>query len=55
MKQITQIFVEGESSTLNENLKNKINCYNKHILEANRLMVKLLREVFNLFVIHKIS
>ena len=38
-----------------QNFLNEINYYNKHIPEANRLMKKLTREVFNLFFIYKIS
>ena len=38
-----------------QNFQNEINYYNKHIPEANRLMKKLTREVFNLYFIYKIS
>ena len=38
-----------------QNFQNEINYYNKHIPEANRLMKKLTREVFNLYFIYKTS
>ena len=45
----------GASPKNFQNFQNEINYYNKHIPEANRLMKKLTREVFNLYFIYKTS